>query len=101
MEEGKETVSCAEFWLSRFWLLYWVLKFNGPQLRPLYNCQPPDYNSRGLNGLGTRPRTSAIEEIDRLRPIVDQLKIDAEIRGQDPKNRALEAGREWHEGDDF
>lgn len=41
------------------------------------------------------------EEIDRLRPMVDGLKHDAEIRGQDPKNRALEAGREWHEGDDF
>jgi hypothetical protein len=41
------------------------------------------------------------KEIDRLRPIVDGLKDDAEKRGQDPKNRALEAGREWHEGDDF
>jgi hypothetical protein len=40
-------------------------------------------------------------EIDRLRPIVDGLKKDAEARGQDPRNRALEAGREWHEGDDF
>jgi hypothetical protein len=40
-------------------------------------------------------------EIDRLRPIVDGLKRDAEERGKDPKNRALEAGREWHEGDDF
>ncbi|KAF1841761.1 uncharacterized protein K460DRAFT_369766 [Cucurbitaria berberidis CBS 394.84] len=41
------------------------------------------------------------KEIDRLRPIVDGLKHDAEVRGQDPKNRAWEAGREWHEGDDF
>ncbi|CAO2657392.1 Nn.00g035180.m01.CDS01 [Neocucurbitaria sp. VM-36] len=41
------------------------------------------------------------KEIDRLRPIVDQLKYDAEIRGQDPKARALEAGRKWQEGDDF
>lgn len=41
------------------------------------------------------------KEIDRLRPIVDGLKDDAEKRGQDPKNRAFEAGREWHEGDDF
>jgi hypothetical protein len=40
-------------------------------------------------------------EIDRLRPIVDSLKHDAEIRGRDPHNRALEAGREWHEGDGF
>lgn len=40
-------------------------------------------------------------EIDRLRPIVDSLKHDAEIRGRDPRNRALEAGREWHEGDGF
>lgn len=41
------------------------------------------------------------KEIDRLRPIVDTLKREAEIRGQDPKNRAIEAGREWHEGDGF
>jgi len=41
------------------------------------------------------------KEIDRLRPIVDALKHDAEIRGQDPRNRALEAGREWNEGDGF
>ncbi|KAH7078983.1 hypothetical protein BKA63DRAFT_541640 [Paraphoma chrysanthemicola] len=41
------------------------------------------------------------KEIDRLRPIVDGLKADAEERGKDPRNRALEAGREWHEGDDF
>ncbi|KAF1834476.1 hypothetical protein BDW02DRAFT_525296 [Decorospora gaudefroyi] len=40
-------------------------------------------------------------EIDRLRPIVDGLKHDAEIRGNDPRNRALEAGREWKEGDGF
>jgi hypothetical protein len=40
-------------------------------------------------------------EIDRLRPIVDGLKGDAEERGKDPQNRALEAGREWTEGDDF
>jgi hypothetical protein len=40
-------------------------------------------------------------EIDRLRPIVDGLKSDAEERGKDPRNRALEAGREWQEGDDF
>ncbi|KAF2856773.1 hypothetical protein T440DRAFT_503428 [Plenodomus tracheiphilus IPT5] len=42
-----------------------------------------------------------VQEIDRLRPIVKKLKADAEERGKDPKNRALEAGREWHEGDDF
>jgi hypothetical protein len=41
------------------------------------------------------------KEIDRLRPIVDGLKKDAEERGNDPRNRALEAGREWQEGDDF
>ncbi|KAF2255062.1 hypothetical protein BU26DRAFT_514862 [Trematosphaeria pertusa] len=41
------------------------------------------------------------KEIDRLRPIVDGLKRDAVERGKDPKNRAKEAGREWHEGDDF
>ncbi|KAF1938644.1 hypothetical protein EJ02DRAFT_514384 [Clathrospora elynae] len=40
-------------------------------------------------------------EIDRLRPVVDGLKHDAAIRGQDPRNRALEAGREWNEGDGF
>jgi hypothetical protein len=40
-------------------------------------------------------------EIDRLRPVVDGLKHDAEERGKDPRNRALEAGREWNEGDGF
>ncbi|KAF1913788.1 hypothetical protein BDU57DRAFT_480341 [Ampelomyces quisqualis] len=40
-------------------------------------------------------------EIDRLSSIVNGLKKDAEERGKDPRNRALEAGREWHEGDDF
>lgn len=41
------------------------------------------------------------KEIDRLRPLVDKRKYEAEVRGKDPKNRALEAGREWHDGDDF
>lgn len=40
-------------------------------------------------------------EIDRLRPIVERLKNEAEERGKDPRNRAVEAGREWHEGDGF
>ncbi|KAF3004188.1 hypothetical protein E8E13_006339 [Curvularia kusanoi] len=40
-------------------------------------------------------------EIDRLRPIVDRLRDEAEVRGKDPKNRAKEAGREWYEGDGF
>lgn len=39
--------------------------------------------------------------INRLRPIVDKLKHEARQRGDDPRNRALEAGREWHEGDGF
>lgn len=41
------------------------------------------------------------KEIDRLRPIVEGLKRDANERGKDPRNRALEAGRDWFEGDDF
>jgi hypothetical protein len=41
------------------------------------------------------------KEIERLRPIVDRLKDEARKRGDDPKNRAKEAGREWHEGDGF
>ncbi|KAF2198295.1 hypothetical protein GQ43DRAFT_168457 [Delitschia confertaspora ATCC 74209] len=40
-------------------------------------------------------------EIERLRPIVDKLKKEARERGDDPRNRAKEAGREWHEGDGF
>jgi hypothetical protein len=40
-------------------------------------------------------------EVDRLKPIVDGLIADAEVRGEDPRNRALEAGRDWEEGDDF
>ncbi|KAI8938081.1 hypothetical protein NX059_005752 [Plenodomus lindquistii] len=39
--------------------------------------------------------------IERLRPMVGKLMSDAEKRGKDPRNRALEAGREWREGDDF
>ena len=41
------------------------------------------------------------KEIERLRPIVDKLKKEALERGDDPKNRAEEAGREWKEGDGF
>ncbi len=41
------------------------------------------------------------KEINRLKPIVDKLKSEAEERGKDPKNRAKEAGRAWEEGDDF
>ncbi|KAL5390957.1 hypothetical protein DPSP01_001454 [Paraphaeosphaeria sporulosa] len=41
------------------------------------------------------------KEIQQLRPVVDKLKADAWERGKDPKNRAKEAGREWHEGDGF
>ena len=33
-------------------------------------------------------------EIDRLKPMVDQLRHDAYVRGEDPQNRALEVGRE-------
>lgn len=40
-------------------------------------------------------------EIDRLQPIFDRLKLEARQRGEDPKVRAEEAGREWHEGDGF
>ncbi|CBX94512.1 hypothetical protein LEMA_P120030.1 [Plenodomus lingam JN3] len=39
--------------------------------------------------------------IDRLKPLLEKMKADAEERGKDPENRALEAGREWHEGDGF
>ncbi|KAF1958850.1 hypothetical protein CC80DRAFT_441568 [Byssothecium circinans] len=41
------------------------------------------------------------KEIDRLRPIVDKLKEEAIERGNDPRNRAKELGREWREGDGF
>ncbi|KAF2274983.1 uncharacterized protein EI97DRAFT_434558 [Westerdykella ornata] len=41
------------------------------------------------------------KEIDRLKPIVERLKEEARRRGEDPKNRAMEAGRVWHEGDGF
>ncbi|KAL5115945.1 hypothetical protein ACEQ8H_006167 [Pleosporales sp. CAS-2024a] len=40
-------------------------------------------------------------EIDRLRLKVEKLQKDAEERGNHPRNRALEAGRDWREGDDF
>ena len=42
-----------------------------------------------------------IKEIERLEPIIERLIHDAQVRGLDPKNRALEAGREWKEGDGF
>ncbi|KAH7126847.1 hypothetical protein B0J11DRAFT_287670 [Dendryphion nanum] len=45
--------------------------------------------------------TEAKKEIERLRPIVDKLKKEAIERGDDPKNRAKEAGREWKDGDGF
>lgn len=41
------------------------------------------------------------KEIERLDPIVNRLKDEAKKRGEDPRNRAKEAGREWHEGDGF
>lgn len=40
-------------------------------------------------------------EIDRLWPVVGGLRHDAELRGRDPRNRAMESGREWTEGDGF
>lgn len=57
-----------------------------------------------LDELGTLDEGKGDEyrkDIDRLRPIIDDLKHQAEIRGEDPRNRAKEAGRQWHEGDDF
>ncbi|RMZ69766.1 histone-lysine n-methyltransferase 2b [Pyrenophora seminiperda CCB06] len=39
-------------------------------------------------------------EIDRLAPMVDRLRHEAEVRGRDPRLRALESGREWVEGGD-
>lgn len=41
------------------------------------------------------------EEIQRLESLLITSRNDAIMRGQDPRNRALEAGREWHEGDGF
>ena len=41
------------------------------------------------------------KEVDRLAPLVAGLRSDAYERGQDPRNRALELGREWKEGDGF
>jgi hypothetical protein len=40
-------------------------------------------------------------EIAMLRPIVDRLQDEAVERGNDPRNRAMELGREWKEGDGF
>ena len=40
-------------------------------------------------------------EIARLRTIVDRLREEAVERGKDPRNRAMELGREWKEGDGF
>lgn len=53
--------------------------------------EPPDL------GKGERLR----KDVDRLRLMVNNKAADAEERGKDPKHRAFEAGREWHEGDGF
>ncbi|KAI9678825.1 MAG: hypothetical protein M1817_005885 [Caeruleum heppii] len=41
------------------------------------------------------------DQIDALNKELDTRKDAAIERGRDPKNRALEAGREWKEGDGF
>jgi len=41
------------------------------------------------------------EEIDKLGKELEAQKQAAIERGNSPQNRALEAGREWHEGDGF
>ena len=38
---------------------------------------------------------------DRLNADLDYLKQEAYTRGEDPRNRALECGRPWKEGDGF
>ena len=40
-------------------------------------------------------------DIDRIQKEMDQLVADANERGKDPRNRALESGRVWNEGDGF
>ncbi|KAF2132165.1 hypothetical protein P153DRAFT_310850 [Dothidotthia symphoricarpi CBS 119687] len=41
------------------------------------------------------------KEIEQVRPMVEGLLRAAEERGRDPKLRAEEVGREWHEGDSY
>ncbi|KAL9110011.1 MAG: hypothetical protein Q9227_005350 [Pyrenula ochraceoflavens] len=41
------------------------------------------------------------EEMDDLQKKMDAAVDEAIQRGNDPRNRAIEAGREWHEGDGF
>ncbi|KAF2461415.1 hypothetical protein BDY21DRAFT_278942 [Lineolata rhizophorae] len=38
-------------------------------------------------------------KVERLRKELDIAKEEAFVRGRDPRNRALEAGREWHDGE--
>lgn len=38
---------------------------------------------------------------DALNAELDRLKQEAYKRGEDPRNRALECGRPWKEGDGF
>ena len=44
---------------------------------------------------------AASEERAGLNTDLERLKEDAYTRGEDPKNRALECGRSWKEGDGF
>ncbi|THW63050.1 hypothetical protein D6D02_04621 [Aureobasidium pullulans] len=41
------------------------------------------------------------DQIDILRMDLTIRRREAKVRGQDPRNRAAEAGREWKEGDGF
>lgn len=52
--------------------------------------------------LGNKKRKEELKkEIEKSRPRMEELIRAAEDRGRDPKLRAGEVGREWHEGDSF
>lgn len=44
---------------------------------------------------------ATVKEMDALNAELERLKKEAYRRGEDPRNRALECGRPWKEGDGF
>jgi hypothetical protein len=49
----------------------------------------------------TQDKEKITSQMDVLQGEMDRLKAAAMKRGQDPRNRAAESGRDWKEGDGF
>jgi Protein of unknown function (DUF3431) len=55
----------------------------------------------GLGDGHVEIREKITSQMDTLQGEMDRLKANALERGKDPKNRAVEAGRNWKEGDGY